>query len=552
MKTVATIQANLDETPIGTRSRLADDLGGMTILRRTVERVGRAESVDAVYVLCPSAQIERCESLLVGTGSTVRAHAAQTAPWRTLVQTARKWSLNGWRGGVGGTTTFDEYTDCQRLSAFLATVEADVVLSVPAAAPLFDPELADRMVDHRRQTAEGVRLVFTQAPPGLAGLLLDVGLIHELAQKSHPISWTFRYHPDNPQKDLIFQPCCYEAPRALRHASGRLIADTDRAVHTIAAVLDRYESPDSTTVGQWLMEREATWVEPLPREVEIELTTDDPYPAALLRPRGPRAGDRGSIDPAYVEQVAVEISRYDDALMVLGGFGDPLRHPQFLSVLEKICADRGVGRGLYGVAVRTAAVDLHDEYIDALITHGVDVVEVTLDAWTPELYARLQSPDHPTAANLEAVLARLDRLERVRGDRASVRPLVVPHFTKSRDNVSELDDFHDGWLRRLGAVTIGGHSHFAGQFEDRSVITMAPSTRIGCRRIGSRCVVLADGRVALCDQDLRGVQTVGNLEEHTLPDTWQSEAFQRIRRAHQCGRFHPTPLCRACGDWHRP
>ncbi len=38
MKVIAAIQADLESTPIGTRSRLADELGGVPILRRTVER----------------------------------------------------------------------------------------------------------------------------------------------------------------------------------------------------------------------------------------------------------------------------------------------------------------------------------------------------------------------------------------------------------------------------------------------------------------------------------------------------------------------------------
>ena len=552
MRTVAALQADLEVTPIGTRSRLGDEIRGRTILRRTVEQASLANFIDCVYVLCPAAQIERCASLLAGTNSMVRPYDGKAAPWHTLVQTARKWSLNGWRGGIGGTTTFDEYTDCQLLSALLATEKADAVLSMPPAAPLFDPDLADRMVAHRREAGEEIRLVFTQAPPGLSGLLLDAGLVEELAHKNRPISWAFRYHPDSPQKDLIFQPCCYEAPREVRHASGRLIADTDRAMHAIAAILDRFESPDSTAIGQWLISRRATWVEPLPCEVEIELTTDDPYPDTLLRPRGSRVGKRGPIEPGPLERAMVEVSRYDDALVVLGGFGDPLRHPQFRSILERIRANLEIGQGLYGLALRTSAVDLGDEHIDALVSCGVDVVEVALDAWTPERYARLQSPNDLEAADLEAVLARLDRLGQARNDRPSVRPLVVPHFTKSRDNVHELDDFYDGWLRRLGAATIHGYSHFAGQLEDRSVISMSPPSRIGCRRITSRCMILADGRVTLCDQDFKGLHTVGSIKDQTLEEIWRGKCFTHVRCAHQAIRFDPTILCQTCEDWHRP
>jgi len=44
------------------------------------------------------------------------------------VQTARKWSLDGWRGGIGGTTHFDEFTDARVISGLLRSERADLVL----------------------------------------------------------------------------------------------------------------------------------------------------------------------------------------------------------------------------------------------------------------------------------------------------------------------------------------------------------------------------------------------------------------------------------------
>ncbi|MGB2985229.1 MAG: radical SAM/SPASM domain-containing protein, partial [Phycisphaerae bacterium] len=324
-------------------------------------------------------------------------------------------------------------------------------------------------------------------------------------------------------------------------------------------------------------EREQASTEPLPREVEIELTTDDPYPRAMLRPAGDRVDTRGPIEPAIVHRIVTEITRYDDALLTLGGFGDPLRHPQFAAILESIRSVRRDGRSLYGLAVRTRAADLTDEHIDAMISNEVDILNVTLEAWTPQLYGKLQSPDDPAAADLEAVLRKLDRLSDFRQQRKTVKPILVPEMTKAYDNVQELDAFHDGWLRRAGAVCISGYSHYARQCEDRSVIRMAPSTRVGCRRIHSRCLVLADGQVTLCDQDFNGRHAIGRLGDMakrsaavqhrlrgvhagayglgmppSLEQIWRSEAFERVREAHRQGRFDPTPLCAACEEWHRP
>jgi hypothetical protein len=464
----------------------------------------------------------------------------------------RKWSLDGWRGGLGGTTSFDEYTNAAAIAHILASARADAVLSVPPAAPVFDPSLADRMLKHHQETKNDSRLTFTQAPPGVTGVVLDTALVKELARDGIPLGWVFSYKPDAPQRDLAFQPCCFDIPLELRYAAGRLVGDTDRSMERLAACLDSPEPLDATGLGRWLSDWEQRTTERLPHEVELELTTLDPYPNSMLRLRGHRIDQRGPIDPVVVARIVSEITQYDDALLVLGGFGDPRHHPQFREITAAIRAASRTDRPLFGLAVRTAAVDLTDEDIDTLITEAVDVLDVTLDAWTPELYARLQSPQAPAAADLAAVRQRLDRLAQAQQQRQSCAPIIVPEMAKTRDNVHELDDFHDGWLRRTGAVLISGPSHCAGQHEDRSVMNMAPSPRTPCRRIRSRCMVLANGQVTMCDRDANGRHALGHLGDQSLEAIWAGSTFSEVREAHRRGRFDIHALCAACDDWHRP
>lgn len=552
MKTIAVIQADLDTTPLTTRSRLADPIGGVPVLRRTVDRLGRAELIDGIYVLCPADQQPRCHELLKGSGAAVRGYEAEPPLWSMLVQTARKWALDAWRGGIGGSTHFDEYTDFRLIKPVVEQEDAGAVLVVPPAAAVIDFELADAMIGHLDTVDEKLRQVFTTAPPGVTGLLVDRELVCAMVEANMPVGTVFSYKPETPFRDLMLQPACLPIPQPLRYATGRLVADTDRSFETVRALLEEQTDPDATSIGRWLLLRESTTINHLPREVEIELTTDDPYPHGLARPRGPHIESRGPIDLELVGQVARALSEMDDSLLVLGGFGDPLRHPDFAGVLERIRSAPPNGSRVFGLAVKTNAVDLSDNVIEALIDYEVDVLQVTLDAWTDETYGRIQSPSEPDRGGLSVVLDRLERLSLRRQQRNSVKPVALPDMTKSKDNVHELDDFFDGWLKRDGAASISGFSHYAHQWEDRSVMSMAPAGRTQCRRIQSRCVVLADGRVTMCDQDLNGLHAIGRLTEQSLPSIWASSCFARIRSDHHAGNFEATELCAACDDWHRP
>lgn len=592
----AVLEVDLQETPLGTRSRLADAMAGQPVLRRTVARVLRARRIDQVFVLAPSAQVERCKFLLSGLDAVVAPHDGGPSPWRTLVQTARKWSLDGWRGGLGGTTCFDEFTDARLLAGLLDAAPADAVLSVPPSAVVFDPGMADQMVAHWTADAMDSRLTFVQAPPGLAGILLDARLVRELIEKNTPIGWLFGYQPDHPRKDLIFESCCCPSPVEVRHAVGRLMADTQRSFETLTALLKDHPDPDGVVAGRWLQSRERNYVPPLPREVEIELTTDDPLPDTLIRPRGRRVPPRGPIDLAIVERIANELATYDDSLVVLGGFGDPLRHPQFADVLGILRPNAMTSPSIYGVAVRTSGVDLlerevsgrsgyagprspmatsnesqtqdpstsqrpREAFMATLVQHRVDVLNVLFDAWSPATYSKVHALNEPESVQLPAVVRALDRMAELRQERGSAYPILLPEFTKSRDNAHELDEFHDGWLRRNGAVAIGGYSHHAGQMPDRRVMNMAPAGRTYCRRIASRCMVLADGRLTACDQDYAGRFAAGALRPppgtngpaaESLGAIWNGAVLLELRAAHLAGRFDVNALCSACEEWQRP
>jgi hypothetical protein len=379
---------------------------------------------------------------------------------------------------------------------------------------------------------------------------LDSEIVKELADKSLPIGAIFGYKPEAPQKDLIFEPCCCPTSADIRFAAGRLIADTDRAVDRIRRLLSADSFAGAEAIGRSLIDEDERGTESTPIEVEVELTTDDPYPLAVLRPRGASIPTRGPMSIACLRRLATELASRDDALCVLGGFGDPLRHPQLPAVFDAL---RPIDQdGVYGLAVRTSAVDLTDEIIDGLISHGVDVLNVPLDAWTPALYGALQTPGDQEAANLDAVLDNLTRLATAKAERQSVTPLVVPEFCKSRDNLHEMDDFYDGWMRRLGIASLTGFNHFGHRVPDRGVIQMAPSRRTPCRRVRSRAMVLADGRLTLCDQDFEGAQTIGDLGQASLAESWSGVTLSKIRGAHFSDSTELPEVCRRCDEWHRP
>jgi hypothetical protein len=545
MKVIAAIHADFEHGPLGTHSRLEEDLAGQTVIRRTIGRVLQASELASVHLVVHKSQESRAKAAIVGMEVAVETHEAAPVPWQSYVASARKWSLDAWRGGLGGTCVFDESLHPWVLEALAQRTGADGVVDVPAGAVLLDPAMLDAMIGHYQKVASEVRMTFTQSAPGLSAAVYAPALLGDLAKACQCPGRMMAYNPAEPRRDMIMLPCFYAPETDVRRAVGRCIADTGDGLARAAACLRECgddDGPGAAAVSRWLLERWCAYVADLPSEVEIELTTQDPLADTTFRPRGSAVDRGGQMDTAAFDRLIGELAGRDDVRVVLGGFGDPLLHPEFGRCVRR-CREAGV----FGVAVRTTAVTLDEPAIEALMDARVDVINVLVDAATADTYRKVHRADY-----FDRVTANIDKLLDTHRRRQQPQPLVVCEMAKTHETMDELEPFYDRWMSRTGSAVIVGPSDYAGQWPDRAVMDMAPPTRRACERLFTRAMVLADGRMTVCDQDYLGKHAVGSVGEQSLSALWRGEAMAAVRRSHQAGTCDGMPLCRTCREWHRP
>lgn len=540
MKVIGIIMVDLESSPLGTRSRLSDMLAGVPLLRRTLERAARATRMERRFVVVPAPQAGAVADLAAGLPVTLETYSGQSPAYRDLVTAGRLWGLDGWRGGVGGLCAFDEEVHVPAAAALAARENADVVVSIPAAAGMIDPGLIDALIDHYAREGHIFRMTFAQAPPGLAPIVLARTLLEELAPSGQPPGAVLTYKPGKPIPDLTGREACYRGATEIIEAGGRLLGDTRRSFDRLERMIHAIgPDGDALAASRWLRDADATFVADYPAEIEIELTSHDPWQGgSLLHPGTKDVPDRGSIDVELVRKAVEGCSAWDDVRVVLGGFGDPLAHPQFGEMVRMIRA-----AGAAAIAVRTSGLIRTREIDDAIFETPVDVLEVMLDAATPDGYRRVHGTDGFDAA-MNCCGTWLQR----RHENRRVRPLIVPSMVKANETLAEMEAFFDGWTERHGTALLTGYSHRAGQLADRSVVHMAPPQRVACRRTFSRTLVLADGSVTTCDQDFAGKQVPGNVSRDSISSIWRSEVMRRLR----CDDRSLTMLCATCTEWHRP
>ena len=546
MKIVAAVFADFQTAPLGGPSQLGAPLAGQPLLVHTLRRLAHVEGLDGRYLVVQPRDEPAARELLAAhapAGIELLPIDSGQRPRRELLTAARVWNPSAWRGTPLGTTWFDEFVEPVEVGRVLEATGAEAALCLDGHQPLLDVPISSAMVQHMRDQTNTAKMVFTQAPPGLAGIVLSRRQIAELLELTCPLGILLSYRPELVRLDPITSDNCLHLPMPVVTAAARLTGDTRRSRELLEELIAALGPQcDATAVCRWIHEHRPHEREPLPVEIELELTTRTPLPGTTLRPAGERVPTRELSDLEAVARLAAELAAWDDRRVVLAGFGDPLLHPQF----GEIC---GILRdaGIRALGVVTPLVELSETHIETLLTTPVDLIEVQLDAHSRETYHQLTGRDA-----FEQVVANVERFYTLRQQRVCPRPLVACSLTRCAATIDELDPFYDHWIRRTGLAVLRGYHRFGGALPADSLIPMTPPVRTACRRLASRLTLLADGAAVACDQDFAATQPLGDWRQQSLHEIWHGPRRADLLESHRRGCWDDHPLCARCDAWHEP
>jgi radical SAM protein with 4Fe4S-binding SPASM domain len=519
------------------------------VIADVVERLLLVRGVGEVVVLVSAAQMDRVWALL-GPQDRVQVKALERRPEAidARIRIGRVWNALAWRGGAGQFTFFDEEYHPAAIAgaaagAFSGT-GAEHVLVVHSHGVFLDPELTGALVHHHLHKNHEMRVTYTPAAPGLAGMVLRADIVAEMGEKSVMPWQLLAYDPKQPIFDTLIREACMQVDPALSKIPNRFCVDTQRTWEICKALAEgaRGSLADLCVAAARTVAPGVTALAagPWPRELEIELTA-----ARLTRPPGAIpaeiAARRTALDAAHW---AGWFSRQgkiaDDLLLTFGGDGDPLLYDGLTEVLE---AARAAGPLSIGVQTDLASPVI-DPLLAAISRELVDVVTISTYGHSAAVYRKVGGAD------LHAqVMRNMERLAEATRPRSGI-PFVIPRLLKVRETIPEMEAFFDFWIERTGWAVIDAPTDRAGSVPFEAVVDMTPPKRKACRRIWDRMLIRADGTAAACDQDVQNRLAAGHLENSTVPQLWQG--MQGLRDRHAGGKWNEIDPCRTCREWHRP
>ncbi|MDB5299829.1 MAG: hypothetical protein JWO87_1492 [Phycisphaerales bacterium] len=512
---------------------------GEPVLRWTLKRLARAKRVRSVAVLCWEDQLDEVAPLADAAQAFVLAKGPRTGlPEVDSVAAARRWS-DGWRGGLLSTCDFDLGFYGPWFSELATRVESDAVLLVDPAAGLIDPALLDGLVEHADAHTDA-ELCFVPAAPGLGGALLRPGLLGRLAAAKAHGGRLLHYVPDQVSREPLATDSCAPVPTPVARTTHRFKLDSDRQVARLSAATVSLNGQLISSGAEELVRRiqAADSTDPLPREVTLELNTTRAT-RPIWWPGSYHTIDRPSLSFDRARALFAELAALDDTRLTIAGVGDPLLEDGLFDIIEAARSE-----GLLSIHIETDFLGVSESTIARLAASPVDVVSVHLPAMSERTYELMMG-----TIGYAQVIEGIRTFLAARGTKGV--PLLAPTFTKCRENLAEMEAWYDQWLRAVGCAVVRGPSDCGGQIPDVSVADMSPPRRRPCVRLASRLMVLCDGRIVSCEEDVLGKQALGEIGRDAITEVWQKR-FGVLRADHHNAAWERHSVCGNCREWHRP
>ena len=263
-------------------------------------------------------------------------------------------------------------------------------------------------------------------------------------------------------------------------------------------------------------------------EQEVHRTEYSPYP--MMRP-DPTAPGR-VMSAADFSTIIDELSDFaPEAVVHLSLWGEIALHPDAIAMVSRV-----LDTDALSVLVETSGVGWSDSARAALLAIDDERFQVIvgIDTNDPELYGELRGAGFDEATSFAT--RAIERL----GTRAHVQAVRYDRTEPA------LDAFYRHWKERTDNVIIQKYDHFCGRLPHRRIGDLSPIKRFPCWRLQRDMVILVDGTLPLCREDIYAEERLGNAFSDGIAAAWANGAERYERHIH--GEY--DGLCAGCDEYY--
>jgi len=254
--------------------------------------------------------------------------------------------------------------------------------------------------------------------------------------------------------------------------------------------------------------------------------------------------EQGFLDIDFLKRIIRENKKVLSRQFIWLHFnGEPLLHPHLSEIIKILKKNRIRTR------FSTNAVLLNKKKALELMEAGLDYIVFSIDGYIKKSYENIK-----LGANFEKVEDNIRNFLEIKKDKGFKTKTQV-QFIKMKENKGEEKLFINKWRKTdINYINIKSFCSRAGKvygmdrFIDISTLIKRIKRRLPCFYFWETLVILWNGKVICCCQDLLGELEVGDLKKETLIDIWNSPKLIELRKKQLENDFSTGP-CRDCPDW---
>ncbi|MBU4315985.1 MAG: radical SAM protein [Proteobacteria bacterium] len=204
------------------------------------------------------------------------------------------------------------------------------------------------------------------------------------------------------------------------------------------------------------------------------------------------------------------------------------------------------------VSTTTNFTLVSDSDIEKLIDYQIDSIHVSFEGLNKERYKNIRGTD-----DFDTVKNNLMKLIRLKEEKKSLKPWIALTYVRTNETDDEIYRFIHEWNKKVNDIHISPQFDYLGRAPIRKyqkdvnserILDRSEENRLPCRQLWLRLVVLSNGELVPCSQNIDGEVSIGNLNNTSIIEAWNSNNMLELRMSHLSNRI-VNPVCKKCIDW---
>jgi len=287
-----------------------------------------------------------------------------------------------------------------------------------------------------------------------------------------------------------------------------------------------------------------------PRLIDIELTNNCNF-RCLMCPTGTLSHKRkkGFMDENILLKILDEISKYKTPLRFIR-WGEPMLHPQFLSFVREANQRKTICH------VNTNGSLLNEEKIEQILEIPLDSIKFSFQGVDRNSYKEMRNTDY-----FDDLLKKVKLLYNLRAD--NEYPYIHVSTTITYESKEQVISFKKNVSEFTDLVTVGRTILEHININDIKLPDKYKNTILNlksqesvvkkyldCVEVFDKLSINWDGSVSACCGDYDNYMIIGDLNQSSLEEIWNSKKMNTYRKILAVNGHKRFKLCKSCFDYH--